>query len=368
MATALALSSCAPAQVSKTVHHVGATTLPAAPTPTPTPTPLAAPVSRVSQTCSQLVPTAALTAVIGSAPAMITTATSDFGYLSFTQDGALACHWSDSPAKDQLQASNHVVAWVMPDVPTASFAQAATTLAQIGETKTTIIGGDAYGWCYLVNNNKGTFCSIDTLVGTTWLSFELESMTKAYATSNLGLTHFAALVNPIVTAAGSASFVTEPKWTDPTATTTPTNCDAALPDTKIDSIAGVTGVGSIGPDLSDQESLAAYWGVQTNIGEVDCDLASSNQQSAFFASIVPGGSWSWALQQATNSSNIGYATVPSLGNQAVTFTTSLNDKSVVIEWVRGDNFCEVTVSLPVAAKEPAVALALATYINNEIAS
>jgi hypothetical protein len=367
LATVLALSACAPAAHTGTgtgTPHAHAGSGHGGSVPAPKPTPLAAPVTRVTKTCSQLVSTAALTTSVGvSVPFITPPATPD---VTFTQDGALTCNWSDNLPQDQMQASNHLVVWVLPDVPTASWSTALTTITEIGESKTSIITGDAYAWCNGATP-AGTICEIDTRVGTTWLSFEVESLSKTFATSDLGLTHFAPLINPIVAAAGSASFVTEPKWSNPAATATPTSCDAALPDSEIASVTGIAGFSSIGPDLSDQESLAEYWGAEANIGEVECDLASPDQQNGVFASITPGGSWAWSSTMAADSSQAGYTTVPSLGTQAVEYNNG-NSGGLAIDWVRGGNLCGVNVSLTNPAKEAAAALALATYINGEISN
>jgi hypothetical protein len=283
---------------------------------------------------------------------------------TFMQAGALTCNWSDNYAKDAQQGSNHLVAWVLPDVSPTDWSTAIATIAQIGETKTTLIDGTTYGWCNPASP-KGTICNVDSLVGTTWLSFEVESLSKTFATSNLGLTHFAALLDPIITAAGSSSFVTEPKWTNPAATLTPTTCAGALPNSEITTVSGATGISAIGPDLSDQQSLAEFWGAAHGLGEVQCDLASSNQQSGFFANILPGGSWAWSNQLAYDSGQPAYAAVPSLGTQAAEYSDTAGD-SVTIDWVRGGNLCSMNVALPNKSKQSSVALALATYINNEI--
>jgi hypothetical protein len=364
LATVLALSACAPAAHTGKSTHAHAGSGHSGSAPAPKPKPLAAPVSRVAQSCSQLVSASALATSVGVSVPVVTPPAYPDADIAFTQAGALTCNWSDNYAGDAQQTSNHLVLWVLPDVSSANWATAVTTIAEIGETKTTIVGGDAYGWCNPATPT-GTICEVDTRVGTTWVSLEVESVSKTFATSDLGLTHFATLINPIVTAAGNASFVKEPKWTNPAATTTPTTCAATLPDSEIDSVAGVSGVDSIGPDLSDQESLAEYWGAAAGLGEVECDLASADQQNGFFTSIVPGGSWAWSYLTAQDSSQAGYTTVPSLGTQAVEYTNSNND-GLSIDWVRGGNLCSINVSLATPAKNAAVALALATDINGEI--
>ena len=367
LATVLALSACAPAAHSGTATgtpHAHAGSGHGGSVPAPKPTPLAAPVTRVTKSCSQLVSAAALTTSVGiSVPFITPAATPD---VTFGEDGALTCNWSDNLPQDQMQASNHLVVWVLPDVPATNWATALTTITEIGETKTTTITGDAYGWCNPATP-AGTICEVDTRVGTTWLSFEVESLSKTFASSSAGLTHFAALINPIVAAAGNASFVKEPKWVNPAATATPTTCDAALPTAELTSATGIAGFDSIGPDLSDQESLAEYWGAEANIGEVECDLASPDQQNGVFGSIVPGGSWAWSFTAAADSAQAGYATVPSLGSQAVEYSNA-NSGGLSIDWVRGGNLCNINVSLVNPAKQAAVALALATFINGEIGS
>jgi hypothetical protein len=369
LATVLALSACAPAAHSGTgtaSPHAHAGSGHGGSAPAPKPTPLAAPVIRETKSCSQLVSAASLAASVGvSVPVVTPPAVVDTD-IAFTQDGALTCNWSDNYAGDSQQTSNHLVLWVLPDVSAANWATAVTTISAIGETKTTIVGGDAYGWCNPAIPT-GTVCEVDTRVGTTWLSLEVESVSKSFASSNLGLTHFATLINPIVTAAGSASFVTEPKWANPAATATPATCTATLPSSELTAATGIGGIDSIGPDLSDQPSLAAYWGVEANLGEADCELASPDQQNGIFGSILPGGSWAWSIQQAADSSQAGYATVPSLGTQAVEYTNS-NSGGLAIDWVRGGNLCDINVALANPAKQAAVALALATYINGEISN
>ena len=363
LVTVLALSACAPAAQLKARHpHAGSGAGSVGSVPTPKPTPLADPVSRIGTGCSGLESSAAITTAIGIGVPAVTPPTDLLTQVPFTQDGALTCNWSDNYSKDQLQASNHLVLWVLPDVPSASWTTAYPILVESGETKTSIITGDAYGWCN-PGATSGTVCEIDTRVGTTWLSLEVESLSKSFATSDLGLAHFASLINPLVTAAGSATFVTEPKWNNPAATATPTTCDTALPDSTIDSIAGVSGVDSIGPDLSDQESIAEFWGAEANVGEVDCDLASADQANAFFVSIVPGGSWAWTLTTAADNSQSGYATFPSLGSKADTYTTQ---DGTTIHWVRGGNLCSISVTLATPAKQAAVAQALATALNGKI--
>ena len=214
--------------------------------PAPKPTPLAAPVTRVTQTCSQLVSASALTTSIGvSVPAVAPPAELDSD-VTFAQDGALTCNWSDNLADDQLQTSNHLVVWVLPDVSTANWTSAVSAISDDGEAKTAIIGGDAYGWCNPAMPT-GTVCEMDTRVGTTWLSFEVESLTKTFGTSDLGLTHFATLINPIITAAGAASFVKEPKWANPAAAATPTSCAAALPVPRFNWSPGCPGSNQSGP-------------------------------------------------------------------------------------------------------------------------
>ena len=361
LAVVAGLSACAPAKVSKTPPHVGPSKVA---TPSPTPTPLAAPTTRISRTCSQLVSASALATSVGVTVPVVTPPADPDSDIIFAQDGALTCTWSDDYAKDAMQTSNHLVVWVLPDVASANWTTAVKTLVDSGETKTTIIGGNAYGWCNPALP-KGTICSIDTLVGTTWLSFEVESLTKTFANSNLGLSHFATLINPVVTAAGAAGFVSEPKWSDPAATATPATCAATLPSSEVETVTGATGIAPIGPDLSDQASLAEYLGAAANLDRVECDLASTDQQTGVFAVVVPGGGWDWSQVQAHDSAQPGYMTVPSLGTNAVEFSDAGSDQEE-IEWVRGDNLCSVDVSLTNHAKQASEALALATYVNNEI--
>ncbi|HEX4401739.1 MAG TPA: hypothetical protein VHZ98_10460 [Galbitalea sp.] len=366
LATVLALSACAPAapHPGSTTHAHAGSGHGSGSVPKPTPTPLAAPVTRVTQTCSQLVSASALATSVGVNVPVVTPPADPASDITFTQAGALTCNWSDNYPGDAQQTSNHLVLWVLPDVSTADWTTASSTITEIGETKTSIISGDAYGWCNPAIPT-GTVCEVDTRVGTTWVSLEIESVSKAFATSDLGLSHFAALLNPVIAAAGNASFVKEPKWTNLAATTTPTTCATTISDSEIDSVAGVSGVDSIGPDLSDQESLAEYWGAAAGLGEVECDLASADQQNGFFSSVVPGGSWAWSFTVAQDSSQPGYATVPSLGSQAVEYTNS-NSGGTSIDWVRGGNLCNLNVALANPAKQAAVAVALATYMNGEI--
>jgi hypothetical protein len=369
LATVLALSACAPAAHNAGTTHAhagsgnGGGSVPV-PKVTPKPKPLAAPVTRVTKTCTGLVPASALTTSVGVTVPVVTPPADLEADVTFIQDGALTCNWSDNYPNDRQLSSNHLALWVLPDVPTASWATATPTLVLSGEAKTSLIAGDAYGWCNS-GQPSGIVCQVDTRVGTTWLSMEVESLSKPFTTSDAGLTHFAALINPMVTAAGNASFVTEPKWTNPAATAIPATCDALLPDPEIDTLAAVTGVDSIGPDLFDQPSLAEYWGAETNIGEVACDLASADQANAFFPMVVPGGSWAWTRTVAADSSQPGYTTVPSLGTQAVEYT---DENSTTLDWVRGGNLCRISVTLATRSKEPAVALALATYMNTKIPS
>jgi hypothetical protein len=367
LATLLALSACAPAAHTATgagsPHAHAGSGHGSGSVPAPKPTPLAAPVTRITKTCSQLVPASALTTSVGIAVPVVTPPADLESGVTFTQDGALTCNWSDNYPNDRMEASNHLVVWVLPDVPTASWTSATPILVESGEAKTSLIAGDAYGWCN-PGASAGIICEVDTRVGTTWLSMEVESLSKPFTTSDAGLTHFAALINPMVAAAGNASFVTEPKWTNPAATATPTTCDAALPDSEINTVAAVTGVDSIGPDLSDQPSIAEFWGAETNIGEVDCYLASADQANAFFPMVVPGGSWAWARTLAADSSQPGYTAVPSLGTKAVEYT---DENGTTLDWVRGGNLCRVSVTLTTPAKQAAVALTLATYMNTKIA-
>ncbi|MDQ1546532.1 MAG: hypothetical protein QOH69_1436 [Actinomycetota bacterium] len=363
LATVLALSACAPAVHKATGgapnahagsgHGSGSV---------PAPKPLAAPVTRVTKTCAELVPAAALTTSVGIAVPVVTPPADLESDVTFTEDGALTCNWSDNYPNDRMLSSNHLVVWVLPDVPTASWNTATPTLVESGEAKTSLVAGDAYGWCN-PGGSAGITCEVDTRVGTTWLSMEIESLSKPFTTSDAGLTHFAALINPMVAAAGNAGFVTEPRWKNPAATVTPTTCDAALPDSEIESAAGVTGVDSIGPDLFDQPSIAEFWGAETNIGEVACYLASGDQANAFFPMIVPGGSWAWALTQAADSAQPGYTTVPSLGTKAIEYT---DENGTTLDWVRGGNLCRISVTLATPAKQAAVALVLATYMNTKI--
>ncbi|HEX4444748.1 MAG TPA: hypothetical protein VHZ81_14350 [Galbitalea sp.] len=370
-AVAVGLVACAPAKVSgghsgagsHIGSHPGSTTSTAA-SPTPTPTPLAAPAIRITRTCGALVSTSTLTASLGVAAPAVAPPPSFDEDIIFQQDGALRCNWSNNYAKDATQTSSHLEVWVLPDVSATNWTDVAKTLVEFGETKTTLIGGDAYGWCTSALP-KGTVCNIDTRVGTTWISFELESVPRPFTTSAAGLTHFAALLNPIVTAAGTSGFVTEPRWSDPEATATPATCAATLPDSEVQTAASVSGVSSIGPDLDDQESLGIYVGAGMEMGRVECDLASSDQQSGFFATVLPGGAWAWSQLQVADSSLPGHAPVPSLGTQAIEYSDSASD-TVQIDWVRGHNLCSVNVSLPTHSKQASVALALATYINTKI--
>lgn len=307
---------------------------------------------------------AALTTSLGASAPAVTPPPLFVSDIIFQEDGALTCNWSDNYAKDAAETSNHLVVWALPDVSTANWSQATPTLVLSGETKTTLIRGNAYGWCNPAIP-KGTVCSIDTLVGSTWLSIEVESLSKTFATSDLGLTHFAALLNPIVTAAQASSFVTEPKWTDPAATTTPTTCTTTLPYSEVATASGATGINAIGPDLTDQESLAEYLGAAASVGRVECDLGSGDEKDAFFATVLPGGAWAWSQDQTAAVSQPGYATVPSLGTKAFEYKDT-NANGVEIDWVRGDNLCSISVTLSNPAKDASVALALATYVNNEI--
>jgi hypothetical protein len=354
-----ALTACAPAVVPKTAPHPG----PIKVSSTPTPKPLALPVIRVTKTCSQLVSASALTTAIGVAAAPITSPDA-YDSEAFTQDGALTCDWSDNVANDAQLTSNHLVLWVLPDVSTANWTQAATLLASEISAKTTIINGSAYGSCSSFTATS-TVCYVDTLVGTTWISVEVESLTKSFNSSDAALTHFAALINPIVAAAGAPGFITEPKWSDPAATTVPADCNSTLPDSEIESVTGATGVESIGADFAGQESIAGFWGVEANLGYIECDLASADQQSGFFLGVLPGGGWAWSLEQTAASSKPGYSTVPSLGSKAVEYVGD-NDE-VTIVWVRGDNLVTLNVGLPTASLNAGDALTLGTYVNTKIA-
>jgi hypothetical protein len=361
LATIVGLSACAPVHVSRTVPHVGVTQVPTLSTPSPKA--LAAPVIRVTKTCAQLVSPSELMTAIGVTPAAIAppdALDSD----TLTQDGALSCHWSDDVAGDFQQTSNHLQLYVLPDITTTNWSQANNALSQDGETKTTLISGDAYGGCYSVAATS-TECNIDTLVGTTWISAEVESLTKSFTTSDGGLTHFAALINPIVVDAQSSGFVAEPRWSDPAATAVPADCDSTLPDAEIQSVTGATNIEAIGPDEAGQLGISSSLGVEANLGFFECDLASEDQQSGFYLEVLPGGGWAWSLTKAYDSSQPGYSTVPKLGSQADEFSSP--DVGTTVNWVRGDNLLTLNVGLPTASQNAPDALTLATYVNTKIA-
>jgi hypothetical protein len=365
LATVLALSACAPATHTGSPHaHVGGG--PGGPVPAPKPTPLADPASRIKPGCSGLTSSAEITTAIGAnLPGAANGLTLD-SQIVYTQDGALACNWSDNQAGDATQTSNHLSVWVVPDLTDAQWAIYTPSLSDFAEAKTALLPGDAYEYCSADATVPG-ICEIDARVGTTWVRAEVESQTKKFATDAATLAHFVPLLTSIINKATAAGAVIEPRWTDPAAIASLTSCGSVFTTSQLASATGLSGFEEI-VDGPDTQALTA-WGVQVGTGQVGCDWFSGDQSAVIGAEILPSGGWAWSQVKQFASTQPDYAAAPTVGPDAITYTDQNSGGTTVIEWVSGHNL--ITTSVQTAGTpthQRTVALALATTLTGELPS
>jgi hypothetical protein len=368
LATVLTLSACAPAapHPGSTTHAHAGSGHGSGSVPKPKPTPLADPVSRIKPGCAGLASSADITTAIGVNAPVAATGLALGDQIVYTQDGALACNWSDNQAGDASQTSNHLSVWVVPDLTDAEWAIYSPSLADDAEAKTAALPGDAWEYCSADATQPG-LCDVDARVGTTWVRAEVESQSKKFATDAATLAHFAPLLSSIINKVGAAGAVAEPRWSDPAAIPALTGCASIFTPAQMATATGATGFEDVvnGPD---PQALSG-WGVQVGTGEVGCDWFPGDQSAVVGAEILPSGGWAWSQVQQYASTQPGYAVVPNLGPDAVTYTDQGSGGTTVIEWDSGHNLITVTVQLTgTPAQQLAATMSLAMTLSGELPS
>jgi hypothetical protein len=361
-ATLVALSGCAPA----TGPHPNISSIGHAPTkphitpkPKPTVATLAPPVPRYPFTCAQIAPTATLATALNHA--LTTTSPFDPGDLmpyAYIEDGALYCGLDSTSSADD-ETNFALVA--MPDVAAADFTGWAGTYS--GGTPG-VFGPNSYYTCDVPTNQIR--CSLDALVGSTWLtvtawSNDAGTLTQAQVDARMKPI-FQNEINLV-----KSSAIAEPRWSDPTAGPVSGTADSGAEDQRLAGLMGLAWqVDVYVPDLiGNGPQVEAF--VPINFYE----RGGGAGNDSIAVDMLPSGGWAWNQIVAASSSEPGYTTLPGLGDKAfsVNVVTTYEPRETTIDVVKNHDLYSIEVSTDntgTAAAVQATAEKVAAAVLTEI--
>ena len=358
----MALSGCAAAT---TGSHNGATSgthsgpnasASVTATPTPTPTPLAAPTARFPVTCDQLAPAATVTSLLGAGaipgnPVTGDTGGIDLAEFSLVQDGGIWCAWTNNATKDLLDTT-HLSIHIVPDVTPATWGQFKPLEQGL---VTTDFSGDSFTDCE-GSNHTPAYCSVNTLIGTTWIA--IEASVEGLHTSGAGasLAHFKPEFTHVISEIQSAT-ETQPAWSDPKAPT-PKACTSTLTATQLTGLlAGAKVQGGYGaPD----GQAGVVWGPNpsTKMSSCEWDLVKGGADNFVDIELLPSGLWAWPQLSAYAAQQPQHVALSGVGDQAVSFAVPFQGGATqVLVATSGEYLMLIEVAAQSATTAQALAIA-----------
>ncbi|HEY2643246.1 MAG TPA: hypothetical protein VGI56_05810 [Galbitalea sp.] len=355
----MALSGCA-APTTESHNGAGAHSPSAAAsmtaTPTPTPTPLAPPAARFPLTCDQLAPAATITSLLGAGaipgnPVTGDTGGIDLAEFSLVQDGGIWCAWTNNATKDLLDTT-HLSIHIVPDVTAATWAQ--FTPLEDGLV-TTDFPGDSFTECE-GSNHTPAYCSVNTLIGTTWVAIEASVEGLHTSGTAASLAHFKPEFSHVISAVQSAT-ETQPAWSDPkapapkacTSTLTATQLAALLPGAKVQG-----GYGA--PDAQ----AGVVWGPNpsTKMSSCEWDLVKGGSDNFVDVELLPSGVWAWPQLSAYAAQQPQHAVLSGLADRAMSFVVPFQGGATqVVVATSGEYLMLIEVSAQSASAAQALAIA-----------
>ena len=224
---ALGLTACAPAVTPTATPSAGPSSGASAAAPTPTPTTLADPVVRLSVGCDDLLSTSAVDTAVGDNAVVLQldqdAAPTTIYTIAARQNGTLQCAWggktqTDGGYDDGINLS------VAVDAADAYAHYVPIFESQYGGTPVVNTSGDKSEYTCSGGNNH-FLCGGNVLVGTNWVSIELQNSYKGGASVAVAKTRMQQTMSSVATRLAGVSVL--PAWAAPVASVSPFCSDAA---------------------------------------------------------------------------------------------------------------------------------------------